>query len=462
LKVKLNALFCGFLLPTFLLSGFFSLAPNSSRLAHQSVGEEPRVSAGSTIYEQTPTPQLPVLAEEDVAQFLPAASQFTHPDKRPTIVSFYNAQTLITNPSNYDGYHVELGGKILNIHRFSEKAIVSWKNGYVITFDDGSALIPVIYRGSLYQLANGINAQISGMFVADGSVIHADMVSADLPKTPWYTGLPPGMLPIGLSAILLGLIAVLLLILPKKIFISVILLWVMLGLSGCEIHIENHIKPNGRITTSIQIVETEENIDFFRKIPGLDRYLSSWIARSREEGSLVENWVEEKNEFFYIQNSYLDFQSFMAMPEDQFEEDSHSWVYVNAYPVGDEICYRYLAQVSADMLYVTPPDTEQRIITEVHKLIDDIDLTYAVTLPGRLLFSNGSAQSSSTAQWELSVRDNNELVAESCYFPPSFHFDWIWVWTAIAGIGMMDVGLWLLVIRKFSIKPVVPSGDQRR
>ncbi|MBW6474495.1 MAG: hypothetical protein K0B14_15320, partial [Anaerolineaceae bacterium] len=343
MKFKLSAMFCGLLLPTILLSGFFTLTPLATGPSHQIVGEEPGGLVSSTIYEQTPTPQLPVLAEEDVEQYLPAVAQFSHPDKRSTIGSPYNAQTLITNSSNYDGYHVELHGRILNIHHFGAYAIDAWADSYVITFDDGSALIQVVYRGSLYQLSNGIKAYVSGMFVADGSVIHADIVSADLPKTPWYKALPPGMVPIGLSVILLGLIAVMLLILPNKKAMSAVLVLVMFGLTGCEIHIENHIKPNGKIITSIQIMETEENVDFFRKIPGLDRYLSSWIARSREEGSLIENWVEGKNEYFYVQNSYSDFQSFMAMPEDQGDEGSDSWVYVKSYPVGDEICYRYLA-----------------------------------------------------------------------------------------------------------------------
>jgi len=298
--------------------------------------------------------------------------------------------------------------------------------------------------------------------VADGEVIQADVVHAIHPETPWYKILPQELLFSGIAVILLGLIALILLIATNKTGSIIIAIFILFGLSSCEIHIENHIKANGKITTSIQIMETTENVDFFRKIPGLDRYLSSYIAQSREEGSLVENWVEEDNEYFYFQQTYENISSFLDGDDIQEESTSQSWVYLKSFTVGDEICYRYLAQVSPDILYEMPEDTDGRIINEIHKLIDDIDLTYAVTLPGRLLYSNGSSQTSSTAQWELSVRDNNELVAESCYFLPSFHFDWIWAWIGLTGFGMMDVGLWLLVFRKYRLKSILPTRDQRQ
>jgi hypothetical protein len=52
-------------------------------------------------------------------------------------------------------------------------------------------------------------------------------------------------------------------------------------------------------------------------------------------------------------------------------------------------------------------------------------------------------------EWDVGLREKNQLIAESCYFPtPDFQPDWIWAWIAIAGFGLLDVGLWLMVIQR--------------
>jgi hypothetical protein len=415
--------------------------------------EHNQISTPNELLIPTPTPQLPNLPIDDIDRFIPSASQFSDPKKRPAIDHPYNAQLLLENPNIYDGYHVELKGKILKIQRLEDFPVEKWNEGIVITIDDGSALFPVLYRGSLYRLENGTKANIIGIFVADGGVIQADIVHAIHPETPWYKILPQELLFSGITVILLGLIAVILLIGTKRTVSIIIAIFILFGLSACEIHIENHIKANGKITTSVQIMESTENIDFFRKIPGLDRYLSSYIAQSREEGSLVENWVEEDNEYFYFQQTYQNISSFLDGDDIQEESTSQSWVYLKSYTVGDEICYRYLAQVSPDILYEMPEDTDGRVINEIHKLIDDIDMTYGISLPGRILYSNSHYQTSNYLEWEIALRENNELIAESCFFPPpTFQLDWIWAWIAIAGFGLVDVGLWLLVIQRLLIK----------
>ena len=439
-------------------SGLIAIKNVSAAVGHPPIIEHPQLSTPNEFLVSTPTPEFPVVPDDDVEKFLPAASQFTDPQKRPNIDDQYNAQSFLDNPSNYDGYQVELQGKILKIQRFEGSIAENWNDDFVITIDDGSALISVLYRGSLYKLENGSKVNVSGMFVAEGAVIHADVLYPVIQGTPWIKTLPQGLLPFGIAVIVLGITALLLLVFTKKTVSVLILLLVLLSLSACEIHIENLIKPNGSITTSIQIMEAAENVDFIRKIPGLDRYISSWIAGSRNDGSLIENWVEGEDEYFYIQQNYVDIDSLIQNDGSEEETESQTWVYVKSFSVGNESCYRYLAQVTPDLLYKVPEDTDSRVEKEIHKLVDDIDMTYGVTLPGRVLYSNSQNRFSNYLEWEIALRKNNELIAESCsYQPPVLQLDWIWVWLALGGLGLVDIGLWVLVVRKIIDKKEIKN-----
>lgn len=401
----------------------------------------------------TPPPQIPVISKEEAETFIPIASYLSNPIKRHVPEREVKIQTLLQNPTSFDGYQVELQGVILKIQSLSSINLNDWKDGYVFTFDDGSVSIPVLYRGSLYKLENGVKVNLSGVFVADGAGIHADAVYANIQKTPWHKTLPTNIFTFGMVTIALAITSLVLLLIPRKKQSLLLFIFLMFILSACEIQIEHIIKSDGSVKASFQMVESAENVDFLRKLPGLNRYISTWIAQNRELGLSVENWVEGEREYFYIQQNYLDIHAFLDPESEDEEETEKSWVFVKSYSVGDETCYRYFAQVSPEFFYDVPEDTDAMISNAMEDMVDEIDMQYGVTLPGRLIYTNASSQSNTRALWTLNLKKANVLIAESCgQVAPVKQIDWLWVWIGLAGVALLDVSLWILVIRKYFLQ----------
>ena len=100
------------------------------------------------------------------------------------------------------------------------------------------------------------------------------------------------------------------------------------------------------------------------------------------------------------------------------------------------------------MLYATPPGTDSVVVDELNKYLNQMAFTYAVNLPGRIVYSNGALVNGNRAEWRLDMRRPNEFVVESCQHQPSAIPDWQWGWLLIVGGGVIDVGLWGLALRK--------------
>jgi len=64
------------------------------------------------------------------------------------------------------------------------------------------------------------------------------------------------------------------------------------------------------------------------------------------------------------------------------------------------------------------------------------------------VYSNNALVNGNQAEWRLDMRRTNELIVESCQHRPPVTPDWRWGWLAIAGGGMIDIGLWILALRK--------------
>lgn len=400
--------------------------------------------------DPTPEPQIPVIPREEAEAFIPVMSQTSDPRSRPVLDQQYNVQALLQTPEVYDGYQIQLQGKILRIQSLSSIRLSGWKDGFVLTFNDGTASIPVLYRGSLYQLENGTNLNLSGVFVADGMAIYADYLQPEVQPQAAWLGLPQGMLVIAISLLALGLVAVILLIIPlrSKTVLSVVLILLGLGLSACEIHMQTEVKPDGRVITSIQLQEKTEDVDFLRKIPGLDGYIQSMMAQMRLSSSQIENWVADEQEYFFIQHEYPDIQTFQQRSEEPNPEQA-SWVYLHAYPLGNETCYRFQGLISPEIFYEIPEATDWTVLNAVGDLVDDIEMTYSLILPGRLIYSNAESTNANRSEWDVDMREQNTLIAESCYVNQAMSgIDWRWGWLAIGGGALVVIALWLFVVQK--------------
>ena len=63
------------------------------------------------------------------------------------------------------------------------------------------------------------------------------------------------------------------------------------GLTACQLQIDTIVHPSGTVTTSVHLSEALEDTEFLRELPGMKRYINSWLAQLREQGLAVANWV---------------------------------------------------------------------------------------------------------------------------------------------------------------------------
>lgn len=392
----------------------------------------------------TPTPPPPTLSASEANKFVAVASEFTHPESRPISEVPFVAQTLLDNPYQFDGYQVELQGKIISLNSVQRLLPNDWPVAYILVVDDSTAWIPVLYRGNIGALNVHAHVQITGVFVAAGPAIHADVVTPLVAEIRWYDNLPRGMILALIAVLLLGIVALSFLF-ARRVFGLLTLCLLLGGLTACQLRIETVVSPNGSVTTSVYLNEDLENTDFLREIPGMRRYIASWLTQLREQGLTVENWVTGGLEHFVLQQRYSDLASLSALGE---ALTTDSWVYAMSYQAGDTQCFRYTARVNSQTLYTTPPGTDSAVVNEINKYLNQMEFTYAVTLPGRIVYSNNAFVNGNQAEWRLDMRRTNELIAESCQHGIPAKPDWRWGWLAIAGGGMMDIGLWILALRK--------------
>lgn len=392
----------------------------------------------------TPTPPPPTLPPSEANKFVTVASEFTHPESRPVSEALLTARTLLDNPDQFDRHQVKLQGKIVSLNTVQQLLPNDWPVAYVLVVDDGTAWVPVLYRGYVGALNTHSHIQISGVFIAAGSAIHADVVTPLISETHWYDSLPRGMIPVSIVILLLGMVALVILF-ARQVFGLLVLCALLAGLTACQLRIGTIVHPNGSATTSVHLSEDVENTDFLRDIPGMRRYITSWLTQLREQGLTVENWTTGDFEHFVLQQRYPDLAS-LSMLDEALTTDS--WVYAMSYQVGDTQCFRYTARVDPRVLYTTPPGTDSTVVNEVNKYLNQMELTYAVTLPGKVVYSNGASIDGNQAEWRLDMRRTNELIAEACQQQLPTSPDLRWGWLAIAGGGVMDIGVWILALRK--------------
>lgn len=406
---------------------------------------------------------LQFLSQEEHPRFVEVAQVFTHPETRQTVIDGeVSARLLLDTPSFYDGYHVKLTGNVINIRVVENLLPKNWQTAYVIFLDDGTAWVPVLYRGDVRSINYGDTLVIEGVFVAAGQAVHADLVYVDTAPSGWMNRLPvdlpfdlPHDLPITLPIVLIFLLAfgifAILVGLSRRIFsLFVIPLILLVSLTSCEIHMETIVRRDGSVRVGTKIGESIENIDFLREIPGMQRYLSSWITQLRDDQVVIENFASGEKEYFYLQSSYPSLVEFSALDQDELSDSApETWVYATSYQTETSDCFRYLALVNPQSLYTTPPNTDQAIIREMDKQIDQLEIKYHVTLPGQILYTNADQITGNRLKWPMATNEAHQVVAESCYHRLIREtMDWTWAWLGLGGLGLVDVGLWTWALRR--------------
>jgi hypothetical protein len=412
---------------------------------------------------QTPESGIQMLPAEEQDRFIEVAQVFTHPHSRNDMLDAgLAARALIEYPLDYDGDHIRLNGKIINIWIVENLLPTGWPTAYVIVIDDGTAWLPVLYRGSVANFNIGDLLNVQGVYIGSRQAVHADVVYVEIGQYDWLSRLPveipfdvPQGLPIGLiiasiGLIFLGVLAVFVGISRRLLTFLVIPLIILIGLTSCEIHIEYIVRTDGSVSVGTKVGESIENIDFLRDIPGMQRYLLSWLDHLREEGIVVDNLIVGEKEYFFLQYRYPDLESFSTLELDKNDStEADTWVYATTYQRATADCFRYIASINPQSLYTTPPNTEQAIIREMNKQIDQIDFTYNVSLPGQIIYSNTELRTGNRLEWKMAMNQSHQVVAESCLHRHGGVIpDWTWAWVGVGGLGMVDVGLWIWAFRR--------------
>lgn len=410
----------------------------------------PRLFITPSWIEKTPTPNIPELPRSEAEKYQLVATQFPHPATRITIEEPYTAQSLLTQSDKFDLSQVAIHGKVVSIQRINRLLADDWQTAYLLTVDDGSTWIQVLYRGYVEEKLQGKDVLVSGLFAAAGPAIHADLVQVLERETHWHHVLPPSsLLAFGL-VVLIGLIAVFMLIKRKLAASFLISILLLSGLTACDFQVETIIRKDETATTMISLSEDHENIEFLRRIPGLGRYIQSWITQLRSQGMTVENWISGDLEYLAFSQNHPDLASLTKLDEMQPFE---SWVFATSYEEGDAQCYRYMAVINPSKLSTTSPGTDPNAEREIRSYISNANFAYAVSLPGVIRYANTKSIRKNRAEWRLDMERQNELIAESCYKNLPQTINPIWFWVLILGIGVVDLGLWTKYFLSLSISP---------
>jgi len=116
------------------------------------------------------------LTQEDYAQLVLIASEFTYPPSRAVVTGTVTAADLLNTPSNYDGKTVTVLGKVIKKTLIYDLLPEDWPRSYLLVVDDETGALPVIYRGYTHDIRPGDEVRVVGGFSRAGKGIHADVV----------------------------------------------------------------------------------------------------------------------------------------------------------------------------------------------------------------------------------------------------------------------------------------------
>ena len=196
----------------------------------------------------------------------------------------------------------------------------------------------------------------------------------------------------------------------KRVFLALLLGLILLTV-GCTMDISTVIHPDGSGTVSVELSETIENIDFIRQMPNMADYLLAWQASLRKQGIMIDDTRQGDREYIFLQRRFYSLEE-LSSPVD-LPGDVKAWIYAVSEQGTFETHYRFSAIVDTTGLYESAPGIDPNALREVHKLLDAMQMTYSVTLPGEILFSNADRQQGNKLAWDIRMNAFNEIKAES-------------------------------------------------
>jgi hypothetical protein len=216
-----------------------------------------------------------------------------------------------------------------------------------------------------------------------------------------------------LGGLALGVAAVGILARRKRAARLLMLSVLLFTLSGCRMDISTIIHADGTGAMNVRFAEATENVDFLRQMPNMADYFRSWISDLRMQGMMVDESRQGQETVIFIQNRFASLDA-LATPLSGQEQDAlQTWVYATRDDVGVHTTYRFSGAMDTTVFYRAASGIDSRAQAEVRKQLDQMSLTYSVTLPGKIVYSNADMVVGNRMTWKIKMNARNEMQAES-------------------------------------------------
>ena len=188
-------------------------------------------------------------------------------------------------------------------------------------------------------------------------------------------------------------------------------------IAGCTIDISAVVNPDGTGTVSAAMIESVEKTDWLRQVPNMDAHLEVWKADLRANGIMVDDIRLGDTERVFLQSR---FSSLEALGSTRTLPGGVStWVYASAEEAPSETIYRYSAVLDTTSLYRASPDLQPAVLERIREQLRSMKITYSLTLPGELLYSNADRRHGNRVIWDIRMDEKNQIRAESRVIHPA-------------------------------------------
>lgn len=154
------------------------------------------------------------MTEKEFEKLATLASYFTNPHTREVITGELKIAQLFTTPSDCDGKTVAATGKVLKKTLVLSALPRGWPTSYYLTIDDGTASLPVLYRGNAKAIGVGDTVTVTGLFSKAGRGVNADAIQ----KADTLTNVVSQPLPLVLAYSLATVLVLILLPVSIRVF----------------------------------------------------------------------------------------------------------------------------------------------------------------------------------------------------------------------------------------------------
>ena len=197
----------------------------------------------------------------------------------------------------------------------------------------------------------------------------------------------------------------------RRLGLLLLLVMAALAATGCTMDVNVMIHSDDSATVGLEMVEAAENTDFLRRMPNMRDYLNAWMQNLREDGLLFDLHYAGTDEHIYLQRDLHSLDE-LSSPQ-ELPSGVRAWTWVQRQDQGRMSTYHFRTIVDTSILYQTVAGADSNVTAEMQKELDAINMTYSVTLPGDIVYTNAPRVRGNRATWDVPMNSQIEIVAES-------------------------------------------------